>query len=56
MEGILNVFINSCEETQFFTKDKDYFDSKPYLDIKGKLPPIIRKTNHPLKFKTNYPF
>jgi len=40
MEGILNVFINNSEETQFFIKDKDYFDSKPYLDIKGKLPPL----------------
>lgn len=34
MEGLLNVFIGR----EFFLKDKDYFDSTPYLEVKDELP------------------
>jgi len=40
MEGILNIFINNFDGDDFFLRDKDFFDAKPYLDIKDKLPKL----------------
>ena len=36
MEGFLNYFLGDRD----YWPDKDYFAAKPYLDIKGKLPPL----------------
>ncbi|KGN81621.1 glutamyl-tRNA amidotransferase [Porphyromonadaceae bacterium COT-184 OH4590] len=38
MEGILNVFINTKDN--YFIAHKDYFDAKPYLEIKDTLPKL----------------
>ncbi len=40
IEGTLNIFINNFDEDDFFIRDKDLFDAKAYLSIKGKLPAL----------------
>lgn len=36
MDGLLDIFLADKE----YWPDKEYFAAKPYLDIKGKLPPL----------------
>ena len=40
MDGTLNIFIDNFIEDDFFIRDKDTFDAKAYLSIKGKLPAL----------------
>ena len=38
MEGHLNLFINNREDDKFFIAGKNYFNAKPYLQVKDRLP------------------
>ncbi len=40
MAGTLNIFIDNFIEDDYFIRDKDSFDAKAYLSIKGKLPAL----------------